>query len=96
MRVGLVVSSGEKWKSRRKIMDKHIFSHRMILSYMEIFNDEANRLVNDIEETHLIGKEMKMATLLKRATLNAITSKIILTSGHEIFFISDKPSSKDF
>jgi len=80
---GLVVSSGEKWKSRRKIMDKHIFSHSMILSYMEIFNKEANRLVNDIEETHSIGKEMEVATQLKRATLNAITSTIIPISAHE-------------
>jgi len=57
-------------------MDKHIFSHRMIISYMEIFNDEANRLVNEIQETRLIGKGMEVATLLKKTTLNAITSRI--------------------
>ncbi|CAL1292423.1 unnamed protein product, partial [Larinioides sclopetarius] len=46
---GLIVSSGGKWKSRRKVFN-HCFHPDIIRSYLKTFNDNSQKLVNVLKE----------------------------------------------
>ncbi|ODM89223.1 putative cytochrome P450 4aa1 [Orchesella cincta] len=73
---GLIISTGEKWKRRRKLISKHMFNHKTFVSYISIFNDEANQIVKALQETGS-GTEVNVSAFLIDATLNAITKASI-------------------
>ncbi|ODM94416.1 Cytochrome P450 4c21 [Orchesella cincta] len=87
---GLIISTGAKWKHRRKLLDKHIFSFRTLTSNMQIFNDEADRLVDSLRGTNC-ETGVKISHLLKTATLNAI---IKATSGKLVAELEPEDAGK--
>ncbi|ODM94412.1 Cytochrome P450 4V2 [Orchesella cincta] len=73
---GLIISTGEKWKFRRRLLDRHIFSYKTLFSYMKIFNEEADSFVLKLRETDS-RKGVAIDNLLKEATLNSILQAAI-------------------
>ncbi|ODM87030.1 Cytochrome P450 4V2 [Orchesella cincta] len=71
---GLLTSKGEKWKFRRKLLERHIFSFKTLTGYMSIFNEEGDKLVKQMEEIFLDGSEKGIEELLMSASLEIITS----------------------
>ncbi|ODM90388.1 Cytochrome P450 4c21, partial [Orchesella cincta] len=71
---GLLTSKGEKWKFRRKLLERHIFSFKTLTGYMSIFNEEGDKLVKQMEEIFSDGSERGIEELLMSASLEIITS----------------------
>ncbi|ODM91185.1 Cytochrome P450 4C1 [Orchesella cincta] len=74
---GLIISKGEKWKFRRKVLTKHLFSFKTLLSYMKVFNEEADTLVQTLGEMYADGKEKGIEELLMHSSLNTITKAVL-------------------
>ncbi|CAL8139146.1 unnamed protein product [Orchesella dallaii] len=73
---GILTSAGEKWKSRRRILEKHMFSFKTLVSYMDIFNEQGDTLVQAIEERLKDEKEVGLCPLLLDSSLNSIINAI--------------------
>ncbi|CAL8084052.1 unnamed protein product [Orchesella dallaii] len=74
---GILTSKGDKWKSRRRVLEKHMFSFKTLVSYMDIFNEQGDTVVQAIEKRLNEGKEEEeVGQLLLSTTLNAITKAI--------------------
>ncbi|ODM90387.1 Cytochrome P450 4C1, partial [Orchesella cincta] len=70
---GLLLSKGDKWRFRRKLLTKHMFSFKTLMSYMSIFNEEADSFVKEIGEVFSDGKEKEVEHIVMTSSLNVIT-----------------------
>ncbi|GMR47407.1 hypothetical protein PMAYCL1PPCAC_17602, partial [Pristionchus mayeri] len=66
---GLILSGGDKWRSRRKMISPS-FSVTMLAGYVEIMNSHAKVLLDVLEGQ--CGKEFDIYPFMKRCTLDVI------------------------
>ncbi|ODM94413.1 Cytochrome P450 4c21 [Orchesella cincta] len=71
---GLILSKGEKWKFRRRVLEKHMFSFKTLLTYMSTLNEEGDKYMLKIGERFASGKEEEVEDLLMNYTLEVVTS----------------------
>ncbi|CAL8085177.1 unnamed protein product [Orchesella dallaii] len=90
---GLIMSKGEKWKSRRRVLEKHMFSFKSVFNYMKIFNAEADALVVGIGEIFGNGKENGIEHLLMRTSFQTITNAAFGESSAEVDSLTDQELS---
>ncbi|CAL8148672.1 unnamed protein product [Orchesella dallaii] len=68
---GLIISNGDKWKSRRKLLN-HIVTFKSLHSYMQIYNRESLSLLNELEQHFSIDIPKQIEGLLMTSSLNVI------------------------
>ncbi|CAL8085379.1 unnamed protein product [Orchesella dallaii] len=71
---GLIITKGDKWKSRRRILEKYMFSFKTVSSYMKIFNEEGDTLVHAIGDHFNDGMEKDIEKIVMKASLQSITN----------------------
>uniref|UniRef100_A0A0N5B5A0 Cytochrome P450 n=1 Tax=Strongyloides papillosus TaxID=174720 RepID=A0A0N5B5A0_STREA len=74
---GLLTSSGDKWKYRRRIITPN-FHFKMLCEYHVIFNEESKVLVKILEKFKNTGKEVKVLGYMKRCLFDMIMSRFSL------------------
>ncbi|ODM89919.1 putative cytochrome P450 4p3 [Orchesella cincta] len=89
---GLIVSSGEKWRSRRKLLTKHMFKYNSVLSFMKIFNRESDLLLSTLEIFYQDGKVKPLEHKIMTFSLNVITEAAVGLSADEV----DRMARKEF
>ncbi|TKR72072.1 hypothetical protein L596_019588 [Steinernema carpocapsae] len=68
---GLLISSGPKWKSRRKMLTP-TFHFQMLEGYVEVFDSNSNLLSRILESHAEDGKEFDIFPFIKRCALDII------------------------
>uniref|UniRef100_A0A0K0F0V7 Cytochrome P450 4V2 (inferred by orthology to a human protein) n=1 Tax=Strongyloides venezuelensis TaxID=75913 RepID=A0A0K0F0V7_STRVS len=68
---GLLISSGEKWKSRRKLITPS-FHFSMLKNYFSVFNKESKIFVECLQKYVNTDKEVNIIDYAKRVTLDII------------------------
>ncbi|ODM90217.1 Cytochrome P450 4c21 [Orchesella cincta] len=74
---GVLVSEGNKWKSRRKVLNSQIFAYGTLTYYMKLFNEEGDSLVNIFDSLATSPFSAPIDDILLKSSLSAI-SKILL------------------
>ncbi|CAL8139148.1 unnamed protein product [Orchesella dallaii] len=69
---GIIISKGDKWKNRRRVLEKHMFSYKSLASYMDIFNEQGDTLIQTIDEKFHDGKEHGIEQILFKSSLQSI------------------------
>ncbi|CAL8148637.1 unnamed protein product [Orchesella dallaii] len=88
---GLIISKGDKWKSRRKLLN-HIVTFKSLHSYMQIYNRESLSLVNKLDQHFSIdiSKPKPIEVLLMTSSLNVIMEAAMGADISKMTSIGDK------
>lgn len=73
---GLLLSTGPKWHSRRKITTT-AFHHKILEGFVEIFDRNSHILANKFKR-HLDGKEFDIYADVSLATLDIVCGMLFL------------------
>uniref|UniRef100_A0A0K0EFV1 Cytochrome P450 n=1 Tax=Strongyloides stercoralis TaxID=6248 RepID=A0A0K0EFV1_STRER len=68
---GLVLSDGEKWKYRRRLITPS-FHFNMLKKYFETYNNESKNMVEIFESLSKRGDEVEIFNVIKRSALDII------------------------
>ncbi|ODM98079.1 Cytochrome P450 4V2 [Orchesella cincta] len=69
---GILMSTGDKWKSRRKVLTKHMFSFKTLQSYMKMLNLEGDTLISGFDT--VIGQSsLPINKIVEKSVLNVVT-----------------------
>ncbi|EDS31720.1 cytochrome P450 4C1 [Culex quinquefasciatus] len=68
---GLLCSRGDKWQGRRKILTP-AFHFNILSKFLLVFQEEADKLVEGLEESAASGDDVVLQSIVTRFTLNTI------------------------
>uniref|UniRef100_A0A915BYI5 Cytochrome P450 n=1 Tax=Parascaris univalens TaxID=6257 RepID=A0A915BYI5_PARUN len=89
---GLLTSSGNKWKARRKMLTP-AFHFKMLQQFVSVFDTESKILVEQLDHFANTNREVDILPFVKRCALDIICSAFVLfyrtlrEISAEIFFV---------
>ncbi|ODM91063.1 Cytochrome P450 4C1, partial [Orchesella cincta] len=71
---GLILSKDEKWKFRRRVLEKHMFSFKTLRSFMATLNKETDNFLHKIGVRVAYETEQRIDDILMSYSIEVITS----------------------